>query len=205
MTVGIRLFLALGLLASPATAPSQERDLAERVEPFGLRRHYEFAHGQLKLPDLRTRVGEWHGVRLLCLNERRPSYAITFTRTSAESFAFHWKKIELKGVWTGTATGKGKATPEIAATLTAILESTSFKEMPTETQPVSVGWPYVYLIESVRDGTYQALIRESPGVEWKARELEQFNRLAREMVIAAGLESEQIQLPPEPVEAPAGQ
>lgn len=203
--VGARLFLILGLLASPETAPSQERDLAERVEPFGLRRLYEFAHKQLKLPDLRTRVGEWNGVRLLCLNERRPSYAITFTRTSAESFAFRWKKVELKGVWTETATGEGKVTPEIASRLTTILESTSFKELPTATQPVSVGWPYFYLIESVRDGTYQALIRESPGLQWEARKLEQFNRLAREMVIAAGLESEQIQLPPEPVEAPAGQ
>ena len=80
--------VAFVTLLSASTLAAKERDVSARIDPVSLRSCYETAHSDLNLPDLRTRIGTWNGVRLVCHNGLGPSYSFTFTLRDDKSYEY---------------------------------------------------------------------------------------------------------------------
>ena len=191
--------VAFVTLLSASTLAAKERDVSARIDPVSLRSCYETAHSDLNLPDLRTRIGTWNGVRLVCHNGLGPSYSFTFTLRDDKSYEYEWVKFRrTDDGWTSEKSGEGLMAAADSAGITALLESEAFGKLPTATLPNSVGWPYMYFLEAVTDGSYKAIYRDNPRSNWSARRLTEFNRLVRKIVRATGIDGITIALPDEP-------
>ena len=197
----MRTLIATSLILA-TIAGGADRDLSARIEPLQLKRYLNILHERLRLPDVRTWVGTWNGVRLVCLNDRFASFSFTFTRKNGERYDFEWKKIESGEGGQTASSGDGVTTADVARALDDLLASKGFRNNPTATLPVAVGHPYVYIVEAVHDGEYQAIYRDMPRASWRERKLVEFNRVARIIVNTAGVAGEEVTLPSEPVALP---
>ena len=174
------------ICASVATA----QDLSESVSPGLLPHLYELAFDELEIQDFRVRIGEFTGVRLLCLNERSPSYTFTIVESRkkkrGEPRVVEWTEIgKSESRQKVRRVGEQQLVTEDWEEIEAVLRSKEFQNLPCATMPVAVGHPYVFLVEVFGEGSYRALYRDQPNWQSDERRLKMFNLLAERLIASS--------------------
>ncbi len=152
--------------------------LSEGVPPVATQRLYDLAFKKLGIVDLRTSIGEFQGIRLMCLNERATSYTF-FLRKTREGFTFEWSELRPAG---GHIRAPVAVKEDTGESILALGGKAEFMALPAATRPVAVGRPYYFVFETFEFNSYRMIYRDAVYSLPEERGLRSFLRLAKELI-----------------------
>lgn len=158
---------------------------------------------KFKLEDLRpqaTQSKDYESIRLMCFSSRGFVYAFHVVRPRSKDSKLTWTEHDFRFQDQPTRSGAVPLSEEERLTLVHSIDSPVFRTALDDDKPVSIGHPYMYLVEIIEAGSYRIIRRDTPEIHWQERGLSGFNQVTRSLMKLANITQPDCHatIPPDP-------
>lgn len=207
------LILLACTLASSLLADDSKRPTASRVadaEPPVLSRWTEYCLDLLlmfNIEDLRPKAAQstdYESIRLMCFSSRGFVYAFHVAQPRSKGAKVVWSEHDAQFKDQPTRSGTVPLSEAERLALIHSIDSPAFRTALDDDKPVSIGHPYIYLIEIIEAGSYRIIRRDTPESNWQDRGLGGFNQVTRSLMTLANITQPDCPAPIPPAPIPVG-
>lgn len=180
------------------------------VEPPVLSRATEWCLDMLlkfNIEDLRpkaTQSKDYESIRLMCFSSRGFVYAFQVVQPRSKDAKLTWTEHDFRFQDQPTRSGTVPLSETERLALVHSLDSPAFRTALDDDKPVSIGHPYMYLVEIIEAGSYRIIRRDTPESNWQERGVSGFNQVTRSLMKLANITQPDCHAPIPPAPMPVG-
>ncbi len=194
--------------AGPSRPVAQAYQVTEADRPV-LSRATEWSLDMLLmfLEDLRPKVAQsadYESIRLMCFSSRGFVYAFHVVQPRSKGAKLEWTEHDFNFRNQPTRSGKITLSETERLALVNSIDSPAFRTALDDDKPVSIGHPYMYLVEIIEAGSYRIIRRDTPESNWQDRGLSGFNQVTRSLMKLARIANPDCHAPIPPDPTPVG-
>lgn len=166
---------------------------------------------KFNIEDLRpkaTRSPDYESIRLMCFSSRGFVYAFQVVQPRSKDAKLTWTEHDFRFQDQPTRSGTVPLSETERLALIHSIDSPAFRTALDDDKPVSIGHPYMYLVEIIEAGSYRIIRRDTPESNWEKRGLSGFNQVTHSLMKLANIERPDCHAPippaPKPMNGAAG-
>lgn len=160
----------------------------------------------LNIEDLRPKAAQstdYESTRLMCFSTRGFAYVFHVVQPRSKGAKLAWTEHDLRFQFQHQPSRSGTASLSETARLALVnsIDSPALRTALDDDKPVSIGHPYIYLIEIIEAGSYRIIRRDTPESSWQDRGLAGFNHVTRTLMKLANISQPDCHapIPPDPM------
>ncbi|WP_051946068.1 hypothetical protein [Verrucomicrobium sp. BvORR106] len=164
---------------------------------------------RFNIEDLRFKAvhsADYDSLRLLCFSSRGYAYVFHVVQPRSKGAKLEWSEYEFEFPEKPNRSGTIELSETVRLALVKSLDSPALRTALDDDKAVSIGHPYMYLIEIIESGNYRVIRRDTPEYNWQERGLAGFNHLTRTLMNLANMKEPACHapIPPDPGQAGGG-
>lgn len=194
--------------AGPSSPVAQASQVTE-ADPPVLSRATEWSLDMLltfNIEDLRPKAAQsadYESIRLMCFSSRGFVYAFQVVQPRSKDANLTWTEHDFRFQDQPIRSGTVPLNETERLALIHSIDSPAFRTALDDDKPVSIGHPYMYLVEIIEAGSYRIIRRDTPGSNWEERGLSGFNQVTRSLMKLANIAHPDCHAPIPPDPTPA--
>lgn len=155
------------------------------------------------IEDLRPKAAQstdYESIRLMCFSSRGFVYAFQVVHPRSKGAKLEWTEHDFRFQEQPTRSSTVTLSETERLALVHSIDSPAFRTALDDDKPVSIGHPYIYLVEIIEAGHYRIIRRDTPGSSWQDRGLSGFNQVTRALMNLANIAQPDCHapIPPDP-------